>query len=259
MRYWRVLFRNLATWLSAEMAYREDFLAAVLTALITTAGRVFALWGMFTAGVDFGGWRFEEALLVVGAAVVLMGAFAGLVEPNLSAFSRRVFQGTLDFVFLKPLDTQFLIMFERVSLWGLPDLVAGTWLIVAAAQRLGLSLAAVLALLGGLGCAALLFYLLAFGAALVAVRSMYVSNLLHFLAAFLQAAQYPATAYGRGFRWIFTFFVPVYWMTQVPVEVVLGRVSGALFLALGFWLALALAASRLALRLAMRSYTSASS
>ena len=259
MRYVRTLYGSLSAWLSAEMTYREDFLAALLTTLVTTAGRVFALWGMFAAGVDLGGWRLEEALLVVGAAVVLMGFFAGVVEPNLSAFSRRVLQGTLDFVLLRPLDAQFLVMFERVSLWGLPDLVAGTLLIAAAARRLELPPAAVLGLLGGLGGAALLFYLLAFTAALVAVRSMYVSNLLHFLAAFLQAAQYPATAYGGGFRLVFTFVIPVFWMTQVPVEVALGRVSGAWLLGLGFWLGWACALSRAALRLALRSYASASS
>ncbi len=259
MRHLRALSRTLAAWLASEMVYRENFLAAVLTALLETAGRVFALWAMLAFGLDLGGWRFEEALLVLGAAVFLRGFHAAVIAPNLRAFSHRVLYGTLDFVLLKPLDVQALLMLERVSLWGLPDLVAGGFLVGSAVPALGLSAGAVALYAAGLLLAGLVFYLLAFSLSLIAIRAMYVQNLVQFLAAFLEAGQYPATAYGRGIGLFFTFAVPVYWMTQVPAEVALSRVGVGALLGLLLWLVLLLVLSRGLLGLALRGYGSASS
>jgi len=160
----------------------------------------------------------------------------------------------------RPKDRRF-----STSLWqcaGLPTTATWScisWVMAFAAARLGLSAAALAGMLLGLLAACLLFYLLSFSAALVAVRSMHVQNMLHSLAAFLQAAQYPTTAYGRGLRNVFGFVFPVYWMTQVPAEVALGRANGALLWGLFCWLLVALLISRLALWLALRLYGSASS
>ncbi len=259
MRYLAVLLRSLGATLAAEMVYREDFLVALFTAALETLGRVVALFAMVRAGVGLGGWRLEEALLVVGAAVFLLGLHVGLVIPNLTAFSRRVLLGSLDFVLLRPLDAQFLLMFERVSLWGLPDLLAGAGLVLYAARALGLEGGRVLAFFLLLFLAGLLFYLLAFLVSLLAIWVVYVHNLINFLANFLRAGQYPAGAYGPGLRLFFTLVVPVYWMTTVPAEVALGRVGWGAVLGLFAWVLVAFGLGRGLFRLALRHYGSASS
>jgi len=254
-----VLLRSLGAMLTAEMTYRGDFLVALFTTALETLGRVAALFAMARAGVGLGGWRLPEALLVVGAAVFLLGLHTGLVAPNLTAFSRRVLVGSLDYVLLRPLDAQFLLMFERVSLWGLPDLLAGAGLVLFAAGALGLGVGRVLAFFLLLLFAGLLFYLVAFLVSLLAIWFVYVHNLINFLANFLQAGQYPAGAYGQALRLFFTLVVPVYWMTNVPAEVALGRVGWGGVLGLFAWVLVAFGLGRGLFRLALRHYGSASS
>jgi ABC-2 type transport system permease protein len=75
----------------------------------------------------------------------------------------------------------------------------------------------------------------------------------------LVAGRYPVSAYPPALRLLFTFVLPVAFLTTVPAEALLGR--GSALWAAGSLLAaaLCLAGSRLLWRYAQRFYTSASS
>jgi ABC-2 type transport system permease protein len=84
-------------------------------------------------------------------------------------------------------------------------------------------------------------------------------NSTEVLRAALAAGRYPVTAYPAGLRSFFTLVLPVAFLTTVPAEAILGRansrwVVGSLVVA-----GVSLLFSRLFWRLALRSYTSASS
>jgi len=171
----------------------------------------------------------------MGAARFLDGLFTSWINPNLRRISERVQQGTLDFVLVKPADSQFLVSVERAV--G-PD----PWYFALALLLAGV-----------------LFYALAFVFATTTIWFVKLYNVVNFLGAVLWNAQYPVSAFDRPFRLLMTYGLPVYFMTTVPAEVALGR-KGPGFLLVLFLLSLGLFLfSRAFWRFALRSYSSASS
>ncbi len=256
MRYLRLFFTFFQAALAARMEYRANFLAALAVVLLESAGMLFGLFLFYQNGYDLGGWRWQEALLVMAAARFLDGFFTSWLSPNLQKISERVQQGTLDFVLLKPVDSQFWVSVEQFTVWGVPSLLVGGLLLAYAAPAAG---ANPLYFLAGVLLGAVLFYALAFLMATTTIWFVKLYNVVNFLGAVLWNAQYPISAFDRPFRLFMTYVLPVYFMTTVPAEVALGR-KGPGFLALLALLAgVFFLLSRAFWRLALRSYGSASS
>jgi len=259
-RYLKVLRLFWATSLSSELEYRVNFALALLGSSGQLAGNLFGL-GLFYRGEStLGGWPFFEALLVMGVFTTLMGTSRVLFTPNLSRIVEHVRTGTLDFVLLKPIDSQFWLSTRRISPWGLPDLIFGLCIVLYAALKLELPPGRLLVAAGPVLVGAVILYSLWFMLASIAVWYVKIYNVTEVLNGLLAAGRYPIQALPPGaYRFVFTFVVPVALLTTVPAEVALGRTEATgLSLACVFALS-ALGASRLLWRFALRHYTSASS
>jgi ABC-2 type transport system permease protein len=168
-------------------------------------------------------------------------------------------EGTLDFVLLKPIRSQFWLSTHTLSPWGIPDLVFGSAIIGYAGMHLGLSinnyLVSAVPLLLGL----VILYSLWFILGATSIWFVKIYNVTEVLRGLLEAGRYPIAAYPAAYRFFFTFVVPVAFLTTVPAEAMLGRgqitwLIGAVVLALGLFFV-----STWFWRFALRFYTSASS
>ncbi len=259
MRYLRLLFTFWQTSLAARMEYRTAFVTAFLEAGLEAAGKVFGVYLFYASGYDLGGWRWQEALLVLGLASLIDSFFIGVFNPNLRRISEMVQQGTLDFVLLKPVSSQFWMSTQEFAAVGLPFLLVSLGLIAYAAAAVGLSAGGWLLLALGAAAALLLAYAVAFLFATTSIWFVKVFNVVYFLNTIVWTGQYPVQAYSRPFRLFMTFVLPVYFMTTAPAEVALARL-GPGWLVVLFAVALAaLLLSRAFWRFALRFYASASS
>jgi ABC-2 type transport system permease protein len=134
-RYWNLLKLFWGTSIAAELEYRTNFLVAAFTSLGGLAGSLFGLFLFYRTGYTFAGWRWEEALIVVGVFTLLEGFSATFLAPNLNRIVRHVQTGTLDFVLLKPISSQFWLSTHTLSPWGLPDLIFGLIVVIYAGSR----------------------------------------------------------------------------------------------------------------------------
>lgn len=258
-RYLRVLSLFWRTGFAAELEYRWNFLFSGLSSLGNLAGSVFGLFLFYRPGYTFEGWSWNESLVVLGVFTLLSGFSTALLTPNLNRIVTQVQEGTLDFVLLKPIDSQFSVSLRTLSPWGLPDVLFGLGLIGYAAVRLTMPLSSVLLGLVPLVAAMVTLYGLWFFIASMTIWFVKIYNATEVLRGLLDAGRFPVSAYPVVYRFFFTFVVPVAFLTTVPAEAMLGRAAvewsaGALGLAIaaflsarGFW------------RFALRSYTSASS
>jgi len=260
-RYLLTLRRFWTTALAGQLEYQLNVLIDLLAMAGNLAGSLFVISLFYGPGRSLGGWSWESALVVVGVYTVLDGACSSLLRPNLSTIATHVQQGTLDFILLKPIDSQFWLSFRTVSPAGLPEIGSGLGLILWAASKAGASptptgcLTAALMLASSL----VILYSLWFGLATTSIWFVKTWNATEVLRAALTAGRYPISAYPVGLRNLLTVVLPVAFLTTVPAEAILGRVSvGAaaasllmatvtLMLCRGFW------------RYALRFYSSASS
>jgi ABC-2 type transport system permease protein len=258
-RYLNLIQIFWKTAIAAELEYRLNFVFAALSSLGGLAGSLFSLFLFYRKGYHFQGWRWEEALIVVGVFTFLEGFASAFLASNLNRIVKHIQNGTLDFVLLKPISSQFWLSFHSFSLWGLPDLLFGLAIIIYAGNLLGVGIGAyflaAIPLLFGLTIMYSLWFML--GATSIWFTKIY--NITEVLKGLLAAGRFPIGAYPATYRFFFTFVVPVTFLTTVPAETLLGRVDPLwIFSGGGLAIGLLLLSSQV-WRFALRFYTSASS
>jgi ABC-2 type transport system permease protein len=258
-RYLRVLSIFWRTTFAAEMEYRLNFVVSTLSSLGQLAGSLFGLFLFYRTGYTFAGWDWEQALIVLGIFTLFQGFSSTFLSPNLNRIVQHIQQGTLDFVLLKPISSQFWLSTYTLSPWGIPDLLFGVILIVYAGGRLGLGPSNYLFSLLPLFFGFIILYSLWFMLGAMSIWFVKIYNVTEVLRGLLEAGRFPMAAYPVAYRFFFTFVIPVAFLTTVPAEALLGRTEviwtvGAGVLALALFLA-----SRAFWQFALRFYTSASS
>ena len=259
----RLLIRFWGTALAAEVEYRANLLIELLAVAGNLAGSLLVLRLLMGQSQQLGGWSWHGALVVLGLYTLLDGLTTCLLQPNLSTIVGHVQNGTLDFVLLKPIDSQLWLSTRQLSPWGLPALLAGAFLIgsgLAGSHRSAAATPSSL-LLGSLLLlsAFTILYSLWFLLAGLSIWFVKVWNATEVLRSTLVAGRYPLQAYPAALRWLFTLVLPVAFLTTVPAEALLGQartawVCGSLLAAL-----LCLVGTRLFWLHALKHYTSASS
>ncbi|WP_036485084.1 ABC transporter permease [Myxosarcina sp. GI1] len=258
-RYLKVLRLFWSTAIAAELEYRLNFLIATITSIANLAGSLFGLFLFYRTGYTFEGWSWQEATIVLGVFTLLQGFSATFLVPNLNRIVQQVEQGTLDFVLLKPISSQFWLSTRVVSPWGLPDLFFGVVLIVYAGSQLGFSVSNYFASIIPLGLGFIILYSLWFILGATSIWFVKIYNVTEVLRGLLEAGRYPMVAYPAVYRFFFTFVVPVAFLTTVPAQVMLNRTEFTLVLGAGFLAVALFIFSILFWRFALRFYTSASS
>lgn len=264
MRYLRTLLEFWHTSIAAEMEYRANFFTALISSLMMLGLSLFTISVFYRTGYEMGGWTYAQALIVVGLFTILSGVQQTLYHPNRRQITELVREGTLDFVLLKPIDSQFWLSARRISVWGMTDVIFGLILVVYAGSYVqenpGLSVTSYLLgfipMLLGIG----ILYALGYILATLTIWFVKLFNITMAMDALLEAGRYPITAYPPIYRAFFTFIIPVSFMTTVPASVMLDKQQATLWFAAAALLCVALFFfSRWFWRFALRYYTSASS
>jgi ABC-2 type transport system permease protein len=169
-----------------------------------------------------------------------------------------LWKGTLDFVLLRPINTQFLVSLREWRLLALFDMLLGFAVIGVAGARIELALgqfvAFVVALLAGL--------LTLYAVFLLFTSLMFWSPGFLFTWVFnglFQMARYPVGIYPGFLRLVLTWVVPIGVMTTVPALAFTGEAPGWLLVAVAVFAAAVFVGASRVFRLALRRYASASS
>lgn len=259
MRYWRVLWLFWTTSIATELEYRLNFAIATFTSIANLVGSVFGLFLFYRTGYTFQGWSWQEALIVLGLFTLLQGFSNTFLVPNLNRIVEQIEQGTLDFVLLKPISSQFWLSTRMVSPWGFPDLLFGIILITYAGRQLNLNWQDYLISSIPVFFGVIILYSLWFILGATSIWFVKIYNVTEVLRGLLEAGRYPMVAYPAIYRVFFTFIVPVAFLTTVPAEAMLGRSELTWFLGAGILAIILLMISIFFWQFALRFYTSASS
>ena len=259
-KYWRIASIFAGASIAVNLEYRANFVVNVLESILRAVGAVFGLSVLFGDGSSLGGWSRLEATVLVGVFTFVDGLMGMIVYPNLRRIAEAVRTGSMDFALLKPVDAQFMVSVREVDVFRWPDVLIGLGLTVWAAAQLPTVtvtgvLIGVLLLAGAMG----IVYALCFMLATTAFWFVRVENTLELFWGLYRAGQFPITAFPGWVRVLFTFVVPVAFITTVPAEAIIGRATtnnGLTAIAVAVVL---LGVSRWFWRFALRNYTSASS
>jgi ABC-2 type transport system permease protein len=264
-RYGRLLGVQVRTATIGAMQYRADFLVRGLIALLWLGVALAPLLVVFGARQQVAGWRFAEALVVVGWFSLLKAILEGAISPSLTAVVEHVRHGTLDFVLLKPADAQFLVSTAKFEPWRAIDLAGALAIFGYAFHLLGrwpgpAQIALGLAFLVLATMTLYSIWILVVSAAFFVVK---VDNLSYLFGSLFDAGRWPIDVFRGVFhgalRFAFTFVFPLALMTTYPAQALLGKLDARTALLAMAGGLLFSAVARGVWKRALARYTSASS
>lgn len=260
MRYLRLFRLYAANSLQLDLEYRADFAVNIATALISLGAGWIVLDVMFSHAESFGDWSFHEALALFGIYVVFEEFIYGILTLNLGRLPQLIQSGDLDFLLLKPINSQFQVSARRLPLMSLPTALFGLGVVAYATLHLGtLSLGGALISVALLVSGAVIIYAIWVMLLTTAFWFVKVENITEVFNAFFSAGRFPVSAFPPWVRFILTFIVPVAFITTVPASAAVGRLTWPMGVASFAVAGLLLVLSHVFWRVAIANYTSASS
>ncbi len=257
----KTIYSFWSTSIAIEMEYRFNIIIEILSLSGNLIGSLFTLSLFYGPNTNLGGWSWPSSLVVLGIYTILDGFTISILQPNLSRIVRHVQNGTLDFVLLKPIYSQLWVSLRLFSPWGIPSVFVGMILILFGIyyNNLIINFQTIICFLTMLFSSLLILYSLWFLIASTSIWFVKVWNANEVLRSTLVAGRYPIYSYPSLLRRLFTFILPIAFLTTVPAEALLNISSPSwitasvfvsfsfLNITIWFW------------RYALRFYTSASS
>ena len=261
-----------------EMSFRSNFIIQCASSACWMTMLLFFYLMLFQytqriVSQDAGGgdWGKYEFLIFLATTMLVNGLMQALVMPNADQFSELIRTGNLDFVLLKPIDTQFLVSLCRVDYSALTHLAFGLTLLIYSLRHVDFTPAPVqfvlfpVYLLCGVG----ILYSVVITLAASSVWMGRNQSLYDFWFYITTFSRYPIEIYssrtlpmGDALQWTLTYVLPILIAVNVPARLLAWPLSENQW-HLAIYAIAATAASLLVARLvfkrALASYRSASS
>ena len=260
-KYLTVYSKFLQTSLASELEYKTNIIIDLLTAILSLCGSIFLLAIFFQNTMNIGGWNFQQALVIQSIYTILNGITNTWFNPNLTEIVKHIREGTLDFVLLKPIDSQFFISSKKISPSGFLEIILGFSLLIYCIKinQLNLNLTLFILSLTTLACSICILYSLWFLISTTTIWFVKTWNATEVLRSFLYVGRFPLTSFSFPLRLFFSVFIPIAFITSIPSEVILGNAEIWKILLEVFIAILFLFTSRRFWLFALKFYTSASS
>jgi len=220
-RYLEVYWMMVRNSLIREMNFKANFLLWIVVECLWFVGQIIFLEVIYGHVTEIGGWSKWECILLVGTHQIIAQIFQGFFYMNLADFPELVRTGRLDLMLLQPIDSQFAVSTRR---FGLDSLVSA----LVSFAVVGLSLAKLGVLPSTtkvglyLGCVVLglgIHYSILFVLATMSIWIVRAQGLIYGYFNVFNIARQPDTIFRGLFKLIFSWFIPVIIVANVPARV----------------------------------------
>lgn len=261
-RYLAIYKLTIRNSLIREMSFKLNFLLWMVVELLWFLGQLAFIEVLYGQVDAIAGWTKWQVVALVGVHQIISQIFQSFFYMNVANLPELVRTGRLDLLLTLPMDPQFAVSTRQFSLDSLLNALVGVGIVSFALYKLGvmpgvwqigLALAAMI-----LGVA--VHYAVMFSLACISfwtVRAGFIHGYFHLF----MIGRYPAAVFRGIFRFLFTWIVPIIWVSNVPA-VLLARPFESPwtgFIALLVGTGVVLAFTRFLWKFSLSRYSSASS
>jgi len=271
--YTRVFATFVRNSLIREMTFRSNFVITIVTRGFWFAAQLTLFEIIYRNVPDISGWSREQYFAFMATGMLINALVETFFMPNCANLSELIRTGNLDFALLKPIDTQFLISFEKVNIAMLTQVVMAGVLLTYSITKLystgqltqPLTWDQILLYLLLIMVGVAFFYSLMIALASTTIWFGRNQGLYDFWFYITVFARYPHDIYsgtpvGEVIRFAFSYLVPILLVVTIPAEVAVSKLQNWNLVGIAMLSAvLGLLISRAIFQLALRSYRSASS
>ncbi len=243
------------------MAYRTRFWMYFVLTGFESVVVFLSLKIIFIHIYDIAGWSYADMLVLVGTFMLTHSLAWLTFKGGVGDLDRRIKDGQLDWLIVKPIDTQFLVSMNRIDIED-----SGRSVIGIAAIIMGLKGSSIFGVLINLP----LFILTLFLGQVVLYSFMLSTKSISFKSIegwatnsvawrFHELARFPTDIYRGALRIIYTFVFPLTFIATVPAKVLTGKFNFYMLIGAIIAASLTFTISRIIWKYALSTYSSASS
>ena len=260
-RYIKLYLQFLKNALIRESMFRVNFLSHTIAEIINVTIGILGFHIIFGQITFLAGWTYHEIMLLYGTASIIRGMYFGPFIQNMGQLSKHINRGTLDFVLLKPISSQFYVSTRKIRLFSITPLISGIGLVILNLNSLKINptFSNLILYLALILVSVILCYSLWFISTTPAIWFPQIRQLHEIFISLYSFSRYPPEIFSKSAVLFFTYAIPLLVIAVTPTKVFLGRAALLetlllptiafilLFISNRFWL------------FALRHYSSASS
>ncbi len=256
---YRMLVRNS---LIREMNFKANFVLWMVVELLWFMGQLIFIEVLYGQVNEIGGWTKWQVVALVGVHQVVTQFFQAFFFINLSHLPELVRTGKLDIFLTQPIDAQFAVSTKQIGFDSLVNSLVSLGIVVFALFKLGIvpGFGQVALALLAIGFGVAVHYAVLFSLACISFWSIRAGFVNGYFNLFM-IGRIPEPVFRGVFRFMFTWLIPVIWVSSAPAQVLVRPFEspwpGLLALATGT--VLVVAGSRVLWKACLRQYGSASS
>ncbi|HEY3341865.1 MAG TPA: ABC-2 family transporter protein [Anaerolineae bacterium] len=223
------IIRLLGTFLKIniqqDLAYRADAMVNMALSLMWLGWELVSLSIIFSNTKELGGWGPGALIALLGVWRLVNVLMTTIVWPNTEKFNSGVREGSLDYTFLQPVNSQLLVSITRIVIWRVWDVLLAAGLITIGVSISGSTVtpANFIIFLGLTASGTAIIYSL--WIVLISLTFWFTKfdNNVTIMQALMDAGRYPAQVYPFWLRTIVTFVIPIAIATTVPLQALRGE------------------------------------
>jgi len=225
LRYLKLFGLFVRVSVQDDAAYRVDFFVHMILSIVQLFGELMGLWMIFANTTALNGWDAWQIFALLGVFRIMSGVIGLGIAPNMRLIMEDIRDGKLDFVIMKPVNTQFFASTRRLIIWRLTDIALGLGVAFFASLRLSAELSAlqiaqfIIMLVVGIA----IIYSFWLALATLAFWFTRISNIEMVFWNVFEAGRYPVDIYRPSIRLALTYVIPLAFLTTFPASALLGK------------------------------------
>lgn len=217
LNYLKIYFMMISQDFKSKMAYRADFLISTLAMLFINFSGLLSFWLIFNSIPQIKGFTYEE-LLFMYAFSLLASSPMQILFDNLWQLWIHCENGDFIKYCFKPLNLFFYYVAETFDAKGLGQFVFALILFIYSWIKLGIAvsfinIAVLLLVLFGASLVLIGIMTLAAASAFITIHG---ATVMMIMIRFRDYAHYPMSIFNKFFKFIFTFIIPIGFISFYP-------------------------------------------
>jgi ABC-2 type transport system permease protein len=252
------LWKNSVT---RETMFKGNFLLWIVVEVLWFAMQLSFVGVLYLHTNRIGTWTKWQVVMLMGASHFIQQTFQAFFLINCTNLSELVRNGKLDFLLLLPVNTRFVVSFRQVDLGAFVNAASGLGVMAYAAKQLQFipSVPQTLGFFALCIAGILIHYSLMFLLATISFWTVRAQGIVWGYYSMFQVARLPDEAFRGLFKAAFTFVLPMLLVSNVPVRLLVNKMTSGSVLLLLMMSVVCFVVSELGWNVSVRRYTSASS
>lgn len=229
MRYLRLYFSFFKINLQSTLAYRNNFLFGLLITGLESMTVFITITVLFNHIPTIQNWSYTDMMVLLGIFMLVNGLSWVLFRASVEKLDQLINRGDFDYFLVKPISSQFLASINRMDIEDSARSFVGLAVILTGlirAQHLP-TIGEIVGFIIALVCSLAILYSLQLMLKTISFKSVQGWGSNNIFYRLQDTTQFPLTIYRGAVRLFFTLIIPIYFVTTVPAQLLLGKVTSA--------------------------------